>query len=79
MDDLSAHEAAVELGVSPTVLSRLLEGGQLPSHLAEDGRRRRVLRSDLAVHRDQRFALRQRMVQEQRDRRWLQPEDDLTA
>lgn len=79
MDDLSTDEAAVELGVSPTVLGRLLEGGQLPSHLAEDGRHRRVLRSDLDAHRERRFALRQRMVQEQRDRRWLQPEDDLSA
>lgn len=79
MDDLSADEAAVELGVSPTVLGRLLSGGQLPSHLSEDGRRRRVLRSDIDLHRDERFALRQRLVQEQRDRRWLQPEDDLSA
>ena len=79
MDDLSTDEAAVELGVSPSVVAQLLGGGQLPSHLAEDGRHRRVLLADLRAHRDQRFALRQRLVQEQRDRRWLQPEDDLTA
>ena len=79
MDDLSTDEAAVELGVSPSVVGQLLENGQLPSHLAPDGRNRRVLRADLAAHRERRFALRQRMVQEQRDRRWLQPEDDLTS
>ena len=79
MDDVSTDEAAVELGVSPAVVGQLLENGQLPSHLADDGRHRRVLRADLLAHRERRFALRQRMVQEQRDRRWLQPEDDLSA
>ena len=79
MDDLSTDEAAVELGVSPAVVGQLLGNGQLPSHLAPDGRHRRVLRADLTAHRERRFALRQRMVQEQRDRRWLQPEDDLPS
>lgn len=68
--DLSIEEAAVELGMSPTAVIRLLESGQLPSHLGPDGRRRRVARADLDAHREQRFALRQQMVQEQRARRW---------
>ena len=68
--DLSIEEAAVELGMSPTAVIRLLEAGQLPSHLGPDGRRRRILRSDLEAHREERFALRQQMVQEQRARRW---------
>ena len=70
MDDLSIEEAAVELGMAPTAVIRLLESGQLPSHLGPDGRRRRIARADLAAHREQRFALRQQLVQEQRARRW---------
>ena len=69
-DDLTLAEAAVELGVSPTQVIKLIEGGQLPSHLGPDGRSRRIRRDDLGQHRDDRFALRQRMVQEQRARRW---------
>jgi len=80
MDDLSLEEAAVELGVSPAVVTQLLTGGQLPSHQGGDGQGLRVLRDDLATHRDRRFAFRQQLVQEQRDRRWPLPEtqDDLT-
>lgn len=80
MDDLSIEEAAVELGVSPTTVIRLLESGQLDSHLAVDGRSRRLRLVHLEQHRDDRFALRQQMVQEQRARRWPDPDaprDDL--
>lgn len=69
-DDLSIEEAAVELGMAPSAVIRLLESGQLPSHLGPDGRRRRIARADLDAHREERFALRQQMVQEQRARRW---------
>jgi excisionase family DNA binding protein len=72
VDDVSIEEAAVELGMSPTALISLLESGQLPSHLGPDGRRRRIAREDLAEHREQRFALRQQMVQEQRALRWAE-------
>ena len=72
MDDVSIEEAAVELGMSPTAVISLLESGQLPSHLGPDGRRRRIARDDLTAHREQRFALRQQMVQEQRALRWAE-------
>ena len=72
MDDLSIEEAAVELGMAPTAVIRLLESGQLPSHLGPDGRRRRIARADLDAHREERFALRQQLVQEQRARRWAE-------
>lgn len=72
VDDVSIEEAAVELGMSPAAVITLLESGQLPSHLGPDGRRRRVARSDLQAHREQRFALRQQMVQEQRELRWAE-------
>src|SRR5689334_23414698 len=71
-DDLSIEEAAVELGMSPTAVIRLLETGQLDSHLGPDGRRRRIPREALEEHRDSRFALRQQMVQEQRALRWAE-------
>lgn len=85
--DLSIEQAAVELGMSPTAVIRLLESGQLPSHLGADGRRRRVRVADVEQHRAERFALRQKMVQEERARRWADPEavealrdlDDLPA
>ncbi|MGB8652707.1 MAG: helix-turn-helix domain-containing protein [Mycobacteriales bacterium] len=81
--DVSIEEAAVQLGMSPTAVIRLLESGQLPSHLGPDGRRRRILQTDVDAHRDERFALRQQLVQEQRARRWAEPEpsavDDLPA
>ena len=81
--DLSIEEAAVELGISPTALFALLESGQLPAHLGPDGRRRRIRVEDVAKHREDRFALRQKRVQEQRARRWADPDlqdlDDLPA
>jgi excisionase family DNA binding protein len=81
--DASIEEAAVELGISPTEVIRLLESGQLPSHLGTDGRRRRILLSDLASHREARFNQRQQRVQELRARRWaaheLEPETDSDA
>ncbi|MCW2498891.1 MAG: hypothetical protein JWN87_567 [Frankiales bacterium] len=82
VDDVSIEEASVELGMSPTAVIRLLESGRLPSHLGEDGRRRRVLLADLDTHRAARFNLRQQLVQEQRARRWADPDavvDDLPA
>ena len=83
MDDVSIEEAAVDLGMSPTAVIALLESGKLPSHLGPDGRRRRVLRSDLVAHREERFNVRQARVQEQRARRWADPTandlDDLPA
>lgn len=75
VDDVSIEEAAVELGMSPTAVIRLLENGQLPAHLSPDGRRRRILMASLVSHRDQRFELRQRLVQEHRARLWAVPED----
>lgn len=72
--DLSIEQAAVELGMSPTAVIALLESGRLASHLGADGRRRRVLLRDIDAFRDERFALRQQMVQEQRARRWADGE-----
>jgi excisionase family DNA binding protein len=72
VEDVSIEEAAVELGMSPTAVIRLLESGQLPSHLGPDGRRRRISRADLEEHREERFALRQQMAQEQRALRWAE-------
>jgi excisionase family DNA binding protein len=70
--DSSIEEASVELGISPTEVIRLLESGQIPSHLGPDGRRRRILDTDLVRHREQRFNVRQARVQEQRARRWAE-------
>jgi excisionase family DNA binding protein len=75
--DLSIEQASVELGMSPTAVIRLLESGQLASHLGPDGRRRRIRLADVERHRTQRFDLRQQMVQEQRARRWADPDRDL--
>ncbi len=69
-DDVSIEEASVELGISPTAVIELLENGRLPGHLGPDGRRRRILRTDLDVHREVRFNVRQVRVQEERARRW---------
>ena len=74
--DASIEEAAVELGISPTEVIRLLESGQLPSHLGADGRRRRVLTTDLAAHREDRFNFRQQRLQEQRTRKWAEASDE---
>ena len=75
MDDVSIEQAAVELGISPTAVIRLLENGQLAFHLGPDGRRRRILTTSLVSHRHQRFDLRQRLMQEHRARLWAVPED----
>jgi excisionase family DNA binding protein len=75
-DDTSIEEAAVVLGMSPNAVIHLLESGRLASHLGPDGRRRRILSQDLETHRDVRFTLRQARVQEQRARRWAEPEPD---
>jgi excisionase family DNA binding protein len=72
--DLSIEQTAVELGMSPTAVRHLLESGQLPSHLGPDGRRRRVRLADVERHRTDRFDLRQKRVQEERARRWADPE-----
>jgi len=72
VEDVSIEEAAVELGMSPTAVIRLLETGQLDAHLGPDGRRRRIDREDLEDHRERRFNLRQQMVQEQRALRWAE-------
>jgi excisionase family DNA binding protein len=74
IDDVSIEEAAVELGISPTAVVTLLENGRLPGHIGPDGRRRRILRTDLAVHREVRFNVRQVRVQEERARRWADSE-----
>jgi excisionase family DNA binding protein len=76
--DSSIEEAAVTLGISPTEVIRLLESGQIPSHLGPDGRRRRILDADIQAHRDHRFNLRQQMVQEQRARRWADKAEPVT-
>jgi excisionase family DNA binding protein len=72
VNDVSIEEAAVELGMSPTAVIRLLESGRLDSHLGPDGRRRRIARENLEDHRERRFTLRQQMVQEQRALRWAE-------
>lgn len=75
IDDVSIEEAAVELGISPTAVISLLENGRLHGHLGPDGRRRRILRLDLDVHRETRFNVRQARVQEERTRRWAEGSD----
>lgn len=77
LPDCSLEEAAVYLGVSPTALARLVDAGRLPSRLGPDGRRRRVSLRDLDLHRDDRYALRQRLAQEVKARRYAVPESDL--
>jgi excisionase family DNA binding protein len=72
--DLSIEQAAVELGMSPTAVIHLLESGQLAAHLGPDGRRRRIRIADVEKHRTERFDLRQKRVQEQRARRWADPD-----
>jgi excisionase family DNA binding protein len=67
--DLTVTEAAVQLGMSPTALAELLDRGTLASYLAADGRHRRVRMVDLEAHRDKRFALRQELAQQARERR----------
>lgn len=76
LPDCSLEEAAVYLGVSPTALARLVDGGRLPTRLGPDGRRRRVSVRDLDRHRDDRYALRQRLAGEARARRYPAPDGD---
>ena len=57
-------EAAVELGVSPTELCRLLDTGVLPSVNTSDVRVRRVSAAALQRHRTDRFALRQKLAEQ---------------
>jgi excisionase family DNA binding protein len=76
IEDVSIEQAAVELGMSPTAVIQLLENGRLASHIGADGRRRRILQSDLETHREVRFDVRQKRVQEERARRWPDPELD---
>ena len=78
-DDCSLEEAAVALGVSPSSLVRLMTSGRLAAHLGPDGRRQRILWRDLDAHREDRFVLRQQMVQEIRARRWAEPDPDELA
>lgn len=80
--DLAA--AAEHLGVSPTVLSQLLDRGTLPWQPTGDVRVRRIALRDLEQHRDDRFALRQQLARQQRARRanawvddWPRPDTPL--
>jgi hypothetical protein len=66
---LDLMRAAEYLGVSPTALARLLDTGILPWVPTDDVRQRRIRLADLDRHRDQRFALRQRLAAEVRLRR----------
>lgn len=70
-EDSSLHQfdAAAHLGMSPAALTELLDRGQLPSHLGQDGRHRRVALADLEAHRDERFALRHDLTQQARQQR----------
>ena len=67
--DLDVAQAAVHLGMSPAAFTELLDRGVVPSYLGRDGRHRRVALSDLEAHRAGRFALRQQLSQEARERR----------
>ena len=67
--DLHQVEAAVHLGMSPAAFAQLLDRGVVPSYLGRDGRHRRVTLAALEAHRDARFALRQDLSQQARERR----------
>lgn len=67
---LDPLQAAEYLGVSPTVLARLLDNGALPWVNGADVRHRRIRLADLDAHRDERFALRQKLATEARERRY---------
>jgi hypothetical protein len=67
--DLDLAQAAAHLGMSPMALAELLDRGIVPSHLARDGRHRRVAFADLETYRDQRFALRMHLTQQARELR----------
>jgi hypothetical protein len=68
-DDLDQLEAAVHLGMSPAAFAELLDRGALPSYLSRDGRHRRVTLAALEAHREARFALRQQLAAQARERR----------
>lgn len=67
--DLTVVEAAAHVGMSPRSFAALLDRGVVPSYLGVDGRHRRVTLADLEAHRDERFALRQLLAQQARERR----------
>jgi excisionase family DNA binding protein len=67
---LDLLQAAEYLGVSPTALARLLDNGALPWVNNGDVRHRRVRLADLDAHRDERFALRQKIAAQTRERRY---------
>lgn len=67
--DLHQLEAAVHLGMSPAAFAELLDRGVVPSYLGRDGRHRRVTLAALEAHRNARFALRQQLTQQSRERR----------
>ncbi len=70
--------AAEVLGVSPASVAALLDRGILPWFLGADGRHRRVSRAALESHREERFALRQRLAQARRSPLASAPEDSDT-
>ena len=76
--DLHQREAAVHLGMSPVAFAELLDRGTVPSYLGRDGRHRRVTLAALETHRNARFALRQQLTAQARERRRPshQPEDE---
>lgn len=67
--DLDVAQAAEHLGMSPAAFTQLLDRGVVPSYLGRDGRHRRIALADLERHRSDRFALRQQLTQEARERR----------
>ncbi|MCW2726437.1 MAG: hypothetical protein JWN35_3358 [Frankiales bacterium] len=67
--DLDLPAAAAHLGMSPTAFAQLLDRGVVPSYVGDDGRHRRILLADLEAHRAERFALRQQLSQQARERR----------
>ena len=67
--ELDLRQAGELLGMAPTALHHLLASGGIASHVAADGRSLRVLESDVDAYRAARFALRQRLAGQARDRR----------
>lgn len=68
-EDLHQQDAAVHLGMSPVAFASLLDRGVLPSYVGADGRHRRVTLAALEAHRESRFALRQELAAQARNRR----------
>lgn len=62
--DLTVVEAAVHLGMSPASFAELLDRGVLPMSPG-----RRISLSALEAHRNERFAVRQELAQQARERR----------